>query len=91
MRVVSIPCVEAFERQTQEWRDAVLPAGVPVVAVEAGVTRGWWKYAGRNGVVIGIDRFGESAPDADLWAHFDFTPARVVAAVKQAASRATLR
>jgi transketolase len=91
VRVVSIPCVELFERQPQEWRDAVLPPGVPVVTVEAGVTRGWWKYAGRNGVVIGLDRFGESAPDADLWAHFDFTPARVAGAVRQAASRARPR
>ncbi len=91
VRVVSMPCVEAFERQTQEWRDAVLPPDIPVVTVEAGVTRGWWKYAGRQGVVIGIDRFGESAPDADLWAHFDFTPARVAGAVRQAASRATRR
>jgi transketolase len=87
VRVVSMPCVEAFERQPREWQEAVIPADVPVVTVEAGATRGWWKYAGRRGAVIGLDRFGESAPDADLWAHFDFTPARVAAAVKQAASR----
>ena len=91
VRVVSMPCIEAFERQPREWRDAVLPPNAPVVTVEAGATRGWWKYAGRRGAVIGIDRFGESAPDADLWAHFDFTPARVVAAVRQAASRSIMR
>jgi transketolase len=88
VRVVSMPCVEAFERQPAEWQQSVLPPGVPVVTVEAGATRGWWKYAGQNGAVIGLDRFGESAPDADLWAHFDFTPARVAAAVRRVASRA---
>jgi transketolase len=91
VRIVSMPCVEAFERESQEWRDAVIPPDVPVVTVEAGVTRGWWKYAGRRGAVIGLDHFGESAPDTDLWAHFDFTPARVAGAVRQAASRATRR
>ena len=83
VRVVSIPSVEVFERQPAEWRHRVLPTGVPVVAVEAGVTRGWWKYAGRDGAVIGIDRFGESAPDSDLWKHFDFTPARIAGVVRQ--------
>jgi len=87
VRVVSMPCAEAFERQPREWQEAVLPPGIPVVTVEAGVTRGWWKYAGRQGAVIGLDRFGESAPDADLWAHFDFTPARVAAAVLRITSR----
>jgi transketolase len=91
VRVVSVPCVEAFERQPQEWRDKVLPPHVPVVTVEAGVTRGWWKYAGRDGAVIGIDRFGESAPDADLWAYFDLTPDRVARAVRQVVSRVTPR
>ena len=83
VRIVSMPCVEAFERQSAEYRDTVLPSGIPVVTVEAGVTRGWWKYAGRDGAVIGLDRFGESAPDSDLWKYFEFTPERVARAVKQ--------
>jgi transketolase len=82
IRVVSMPCVETFERQPSEWREAVLPRGVPVVTVEAGATRGWWKYAGHTGDVIGLDRYGESAPDRDLWPLFDLTPERVVRTVR---------
>lgn len=81
-RVVSMPCVEIFDRQDDAWRKAVLPPHLPVVAVEAGATRGWWRYAGRSGAVIGIDRFGESAPAPDLFAHFGFTPDRIAAAVR---------
>jgi transketolase len=87
VRVVSMPCVEAFERQDAVWRDAVLPAGLPVVAVEAGATRGWWRYAGRDGAVIGLDRFGESGPDKDLFVHFGFTPERVADAVRATLAR----
>jgi transketolase len=86
-RVVSMPCVEAFERQPPEWRQSVLPTDLPVVAVEAGATRGWWRYAGRGGAVIGIDRFGESAPEKDLLAHFGFAPERVADAVRAAVGR----
>ncbi len=87
VRVVSMPCVEAFERQPADWQDSVLPAYVPVVAVEAGATRGWYRYAGRDGAVIGIDRFGESAPEKDLFAYFGFTPARVADAVRAVVGR----
>jgi transketolase len=86
VRVVSMPCVQAFERQPRRWRDAVLPPHVPVVTVEAGATRGWWKYAGHSGAVIGIDRFGESAPDRDLWTHFDLTTERVTRTVRELVS-----
>ncbi len=65
----------------------MLPANLPVVAVEAGATRGWWKYAGRSGAVIGIDRFGESAPEKDLFAYFGFTPERVADAVRAVVGR----
>ncbi len=82
VRVVSMPCVEAFERQDAAWRQAVLPPHLPVVAVEAGATRGWWRYAGRDGAVIGLDRFGESAPAPTLFAHFGLTPQRVAATVR---------
>ncbi|MGH6781814.1 MAG: transketolase-like TK C-terminal-containing protein, partial [Sphingomonadaceae bacterium] len=64
------------------YRDAVLPRGLPRVAVEAGVTDYWRKYVGLEGAVIGIDRFGESAPGGELFRHFGFTPEKVVAAVK---------
>ncbi len=82
-RVVSMPCVEAFERQPMRWRESVIPHGVPVFTVEAGATRGWWKYAGHGGAVIGIDRFGESAPDRDLWTYFELTVDRVARTVRE--------
>ena len=83
VRVVSMPCVEAFERQPDTWREAVVPCDVPVITVEAGATRGWWKYAGRTGAVIGIDRFGESAPDKDLFPYFGLTAERVASTVRE--------
>ncbi|MEJ2623032.1 MAG: transketolase [Pseudolabrys sp.] len=87
VRVVSMPCVEAFERQPMDWQERVLPVNLPTVTVEAGATRGWWKYAGRSGAVIGIDRFGESAPEKDLLPLFGFTPERVADAVRAAVGR----
>ena len=61
-RVVSFPSWKIFEEQTAEYKASVLPAGVPKLAVEAGATLGWWKYVGLDGDVIGVDRFGASAP-----------------------------
>ena len=90
VRVVSLPCVELFERQEATWQNRVLPPHLPVIAVEAGATRGWYRYVGRNGAVIGIDRFGESAPDKDLFNYFGFTPARVAEAVRAAVGRRAL-
>ena len=87
VRVVSMPCVEIFEAQDAAWRHAVLPPRLPVVTVEAGATRGWWRYAGRCGAVIGIDRFGESAPAPVLFDYFGFTPDRVADAVREAIAR----
>ncbi|OFZ73088.1 MAG: transketolase, partial [Betaproteobacteria bacterium RBG_16_64_9] len=82
VRVVSMPCTEAFDRQDAAWRESVLPAGVPRVAMEAGVTDGWHKYAGAvdsgRGAVIGIDRFGESAPAGELFKYFGFSVDNVV-------------
>ena len=74
VRVVSMPSCDLFDAQDETYRKSVLPPGVPVLAVEAGVTDYWRKYAGR---VIGIDRFGESAPAADLFEFFGITPERV--------------
>jgi len=77
-RVVSMPSWELFDAQPEEHRRAVLPPGVPVVAVEAGVSRGWREYVGENGAVIGMDRFGASAPGGELARRFGFTVDNVV-------------
>ncbi|MCE1237013.1 MAG: transketolase [Hyphomicrobiales bacterium] len=82
VRLVSMPCVEAHERASAEDRAAILPADLPIVAVEAGTTRGWRGVVGHGGAVVGIDRFGESGPEKALLAHFGFTPERVAAAVR---------
>jgi len=73
-----------FDRQDAAYRASVLPHGVPRVAVEAGVTDYWRKYVGLEGAVVGIDRFGESAPGGELFKHFGFTPQGVAATVKVA-------
>ncbi|WP_325197945.1 transketolase [Kingella oralis] len=82
VRVVSMPCTNVFERQPAAYRAQVLPADLPKVAVEAGVSDGWYKYVGSNGKVIGLDRFGESAPADELFKLFGFTVDNVVVAVK---------
>ena len=82
VRVVSMPSTEVFDRQDAAYKASVLIRGVPRVAVEAGVTDFWFKYVGLDGVVIGIDTFGESAPAGKLFKHFGFTTEKVVAAVK---------
>ncbi|HEX6295089.1 MAG TPA: transketolase [Burkholderiales bacterium] len=83
VRVVSMPSTSVFDRQGAEYRNSVLPAQVPKVAVEAGVSDYWRKYVGLEGAVVGIDRFGESAPAADVFRHFGFAPENVAAAVKK--------
>jgi transketolase len=82
VRVVSMPNTNAFDRQDKAWRDSVLPKGLPRVAVEAGVTGGWYKYVGLEGAVVGLDRFGESAPAGVLFKEFGFTAENVVKVVK---------
>jgi len=81
--VVSMPCTNVFDRQDQAYKDSVLPPGLPRIVVEAGVTDGWWKYVGGQGKVIGLDRFGESAPAGVLFKEFGFTADNVVKAVEQ--------
>jgi len=87
VRVVSMPCTQAFDRQDAGYRRDVLPVGVPRVAVEAGVTEYWHKYVGAadaaNAAVVGIDRFGESAPAGALFKHFGFTVDNVAAAIRR--------
>jgi transketolase len=82
VRVVSMPCANLFDEQDQAWRDSVLPKGLPRVAVEAGVSWGWYKYVGLDGAVVGLDRYGESAPGGELFKFFGFTPERVAQAVE---------
>jgi transketolase len=82
VRVVSMPSTSVFDRQDADYRNSVLPSGLPKVAVEAGVSDYWRKYVGTEGAVIGIDRYGESAPAGDLFKHFGFTPENIVKAVR---------
>ena len=84
VRVVSMPSTNVFDRQDAAYKAGVLPAGLPRVAVEAGSTDGWYKYVGLEGRVIGIDRFGESAPASELFKYFGITADAVVQAVKSA-------
>ena len=79
-RVVSMPCCERFDREDREYRRSVLGDGLPTIAIEAGVTRLWYQYVGARGRVIGIERFGESAPASELFKYFGLTSERLTAA-----------
>jgi len=78
VRVISMPATTVFDRQDEAYQKAVLPAGIKRVAIEAGVTDFWRKYVGLEGKVLGIDRFGESAPANQLFEYFGLTVANVV-------------
>ena len=82
VQVVSMPCTNVFDQQDAAYRNSVLPPHLPRVAVEAGVSDGWYKYVGLNGAVVGLDRFGESAPAELLFKEFGFTTEHVAAVVK---------
>jgi transketolase len=83
VRVVSMPCTSVFDAQPLEYREGVLPSWCRRrVAIEAGVTDYWYRYVGLEGAVIGLDRFGASAPGEELFRHFGFTPERVMEAVR---------
>ena len=83
--VVSMPCVEWFESQPQEYRDSVLPPDVSArVAVEAAVAQSWYKFVGDTGEIISIEHYGESADDKTLFREFGFTPEAVAAAAERA-------
>ncbi|HEY2628144.1 MAG TPA: transketolase, partial [Usitatibacter sp.] len=83
VRVVSMPCTSLFDRQDAAWRESVLPKKLPRVAIEAGVTAFWHKYVGLDGGVVGIDRFGESAPAPEVYKFLGIDAAHLVAAVKR--------
>ncbi|MDL5031156.1 transketolase [Pelomonas sp. APW6] len=88
-RVVSVPSTNVFDRQDAAYKQSVLPAGLPRVAVEAGVSDFWWKYG--VSAVVGIDTYGESAPAPVLFKHFGFTAENVVDTVKVAVGAARLK
>ncbi len=80
-----MPSTTVFDRQSVAYKRAVLPDGLPRIAVEMGATDGWWKYG--CAAVVGIDRFGESAPAGVLFELFGFTAANVAATVQKALGR----
>jgi transketolase len=82
-RVVSFPSWKLFEEQSAEYKSSVLPANLPKLAIEAGVTAGWWKYVGLDGDVIGLDRFGASAPGPRVMAELGFSAENVAARAKK--------
>jgi transketolase len=82
VRVVSMPSCFVFDAQDKAYRDAVLPRGVPRVAVEAGVSDYWRKYVGLDGAVVGIDRFGECGPASQVFEFLGITAAKVAEAVE---------
>jgi len=85
VRVVSMPSSTVFDRQDAAYKSQVLPAGLPRVAIEAGVTDFWWKYG--CAAVLGIDSYGESAPAGVLFKHFHFTTENLVATVRRVLRR----
>ena len=87
-RVVSMPCTDIFDTQAEDYRQQVLPSDITArVVIEAGVTETWWRYAGDSGQIVGIDRFGESAPATELFEHFGLSTENVVAKAKEVLAR----
>jgi transketolase len=91
-RVVSMPCWELFEAQPQAYRDAVLPPDVRArVSIEAATPFGWERYVGRDGAIVGVQRFGASAPGPVVMREFGFTPEHVISTVKSVIARTRAR
>jgi transketolase len=83
IRVVSMPCTEVFDKQSPEYKESVLPSSVTArMAIEAGISDFWYKYVGLNGVILGMDTFGESAPADQLFKLFGFTVENAVSKAK---------
>jgi transketolase len=89
-RVVAMPCTQRFDLQPLAYRQEVLPRSLPMLAVEAGHPDLWWKYVGPNGAVIGIDRFGESAPAAELYEYFGINVASIVTQARRLSASAPI-
>ena len=88
-RVVSMPCWELFEKQSQEYKDSVIPPDVKArVAVEAAVEQGWHKYLGDKGLFVGLSSFGASAPAKVCFEKFGITPENVIEAARQSIENA---
>ena len=85
-RVVSMPCHEFFASQSQEYRDSVLPMGLKRVAIEAAHPMSWYRWVGTDGIILGLERFGASAPYKELYEHFGLTVVKLVEAAKHLAS-----
>ena len=77
-----MPSWKIFEEQPEDYKVALLPPNVPKLAVEAGATLGWWKYVGQDGDVVGLDRFGASAPGPVVMKELGFSPENVAARAK---------
>ncbi|MDA5194901.1 transketolase [Govanella unica] len=82
-RVVSMPCIELFDKQDKAYRDQVLGRGTLRVSIEAAATYGWDRYVGEDGMMFGIDSFGASAPIQDLYRHFGLEPQTIVDAIRK--------
>jgi transketolase len=90
VRVVSMPCIELFEAQSQEYREEVLPRAVrPRLAVEPGATISWWKWVGSDGDVLGLDRFGASAPGTTVLEKLGFTSENIATRARALLERTT--
>jgi len=84
VRVVSMPSVDAYEAQSDAYKESVLPSSVTArIAVEAAIMDSWWKYVGMQGKVIGMTTFGESAPAPELFEHFGITVDNVLKAINE--------
>jgi transketolase len=81
--VVSMPSVKIFEEQDEEYKMSIFPHGVPKISLEAGATASWYKYVGRDGIVIGLDRFGASASGEVAQEKLGIWPSHVVEAAKK--------
>jgi transketolase len=81
--VVSMPSFRIFEEQGEEYIDSIFPRDVPKISVEAGATMGWWKYIGRDGIAIGVDRFGASAPGPIVMEKLGVSVGHIVNAAKK--------
>jgi transketolase len=80
-----MPCLEYFARQSDDYRNSVLPAGVPRIAVEAAAPQSWYRWVGDQGVIMGIERFGASAPYQRIYKEFGLTVDGIVAEARNRA------